>query len=71
MFNNRNFYPTPEKLINRMLSDIDFTMVHTILEPSAGKGNIVDELMKIQERKNKWYKTYNFNIDCIELDENL
>ena len=68
---NRNFYPTPEKLIDRMLSDIDFTMVHTILEPSAGKGNIVDELMKIQERKNKWYKTYNFNIDCIELDENL
>lgn len=71
MFNNKNFYPTPETLINRMLSDVDFTMVHTILEPSAGKGNIVDELMKIQERKNKWYKTYNFNIDCIELDENL
>ena len=36
-----------------MLSDIDFTMVHTILEPSAGKGNIVDGLMKIQEQKNK------------------
>ena len=71
MFNNKNFYPTPETLINRMLSDVDFTMVHTILEPSAGKGNIVDELTKIQERKNKWYKTYNFNIDCIELDENL
>ena len=68
--NNKDFYPTPDHLINKMLSGLDFDYIHSILEPSAGKGNIVD---KLEEKKNKKYsyKPYNFEIDCIEIDDNL
>jgi hypothetical protein len=71
MFNNNiDFYPTPIQLILKMLSFIDFRTIRTVLEPSAGKGNIVEEITKK-------FKTYNnrndkkFDIDTIELDNNL
>lgn len=68
---NRDFYPTPENIINKMLFDIDFKMIQTILEPEAGKGNIVEAIQK----KEKIYSSYNnkftFDIDCIEADQNL
>ena len=35
------FYPTPEKLVEKMLDGIDWDYVKTILEPSAGKGDIL------------------------------
>ena len=38
-----DFYPTPQEVINRMLSETDI-MGKYVLEPSAGSGNIVDEL---------------------------
>jgi len=47
---NKDFYPTPENLINKMLCDIDFKMIHSILEPSAGSGNIVEAIK--QKEKN-------------------
>lgn len=40
---NRDFYPTPENVISKMLFPVDIRN-KTILEPSAGKGNIVDYL---------------------------
>jgi hypothetical protein len=42
MFNS-DFYPTPENVILQMLEGYDITG-KTVLEPSAGKGNIVDFL---------------------------
>lgn len=42
---NKNFYPTPEEVIKEMTFDVDLYN-KTILEPSAGKGNIVDFLKK-------------------------
>ena len=51
--NNRDFYPTPQNLINKMFCDIDFKMIQSILEPSAGSGNIVEAL----ERKEKFYRS--------------
>lgn len=30
---NRDFYPTPQNLIDKMLCDIDFSMIKSILEP--------------------------------------
>ncbi|HHX70862.1 MAG TPA: DUF4942 domain-containing protein, partial [Gallicola sp.] len=42
---------------------------NSILEPSAGKGNIVDKL-KEKEKIYK-YSNYKFDIDCIEIDKNL
>ena len=39
----KDFFPTPVELIDRMLTDLSIEGL-TILEPSAGKGNIVDYL---------------------------
>lgn len=68
---NKDFYPTPKNIIDKMLSDIDFKMIQSILEPSAGRGDIVETI----QRKEKIYSSYNndftFDIDCIETDQNL
>lgn len=42
---NKDFFPTPEDVISRMLFNEDI-QGKVILEPSAGKGNIVDYLQK-------------------------
>lgn len=70
---NKDFYPTPQILIDKMLCDIDFSMIKSILEPSAGKGNIVEALKKKIENHNKYWgnKEYQLDIDCIEADHNL
>lgn len=39
--NNKNFYPTSQNIIDKMLSGVD---LNSILEPSSGSGNIVDAL---------------------------
>lgn len=59
------FYPTPKNLVKRMLSGIDLHKVSNILEPSAGKGDIIAEVLANEERQ------YNLHIDCIEIDPNL
>lgn len=74
MFNNNSdFYPTPKRIIDKMLTGIDFKTISSVLEPEAGKGDIVDEVV------NKFkYCTYSYNkndikydIDTIENDQNL
>lgn len=42
---NKNFYPTPDEVITLMLNGYDIAG-KTVYEPSAGKGNIVDYLLK-------------------------
>lgn len=65
---NKDFYPTPEAIINKMLFNIDFRMIGSILEPSAGSGNIAEAL----KRKEKFYREKSpLDIDCIEADANL
>ena len=72
MFENINgFYPTPKNLIERMLSGLDFKMLKNTLEPSAGKGDIVDELRKKEQVYSSTYNKFSFDIDCIEIDKNL
>lgn len=68
---NKDFYPTPQPLIEKMLEGVDWKMIHTVLEPSAGNGNIVEGLKKQESFNNKWYTTIKLNIDCIESDANL
>lgn len=36
------FYPTPSELIDKMLAKVSFENVRSVLEPSAGKGDIAD-----------------------------
>lgn len=68
---NKDFYPTPENIINKMLFDIDFKMIQTILEPSAGKGNIVESIRKKEKLYSSYNNDFHFDIDCIETDQNL
>ena len=68
---NKDFYPTPEAIINKMLCDIDFRMIKSILEPSAGKGNIVEAIKKKEKFYSSTYNKVNYDIDCIEADQNL
>lgn len=67
----KDFYPTPQNIIDKMLCDLDFTMIRSILEPSAGKGDIVEALKKKEEIRLYGYNKYQFDIDCIEADQNL
>lgn len=61
------FYPTPKAIVDKMLSGIDWHFVKTILEPSAGKGDILRELTLNEDL----IHGYGFDIDCIEIDPNL
>lgn len=40
---NKGFYPTPPDLAEKLLAGIDWYMIETILEPSAGKGDLTRE----------------------------
>lgn len=68
---NKDFYPTPEAIINKMLCDIDFRMIQSILEPSAGSGNIVETIKKKEKFHSTTYNKISYDIDCIEADANL
>lgn len=65
-----NFYPTPRDLLERICSDVDWSMVGTVLEPEAGKGDICDF---ITERiKADYYRRHDkCDIDCIEINGEL
>ena len=72
MFND-DFYPTPHNIINKMLSEIDFKLINTVLEPSAGKGDIVEAVInKLKySHSNGYNKEVKWDIDTVEKDENL
>jgi len=57
--NNPDFYPTPDEVIEQMMMGEE-TVGQTILEPSAGKGNIVD-----------WLKGHGANVIACENDPNI
>lgn len=63
------FYPTPPSLVQKMLEGIKFEYVETVLEPSAGKGDILKELAKKENEYER--RGLRFDVDCIEIDPNL
>lgn len=67
------FYPTPIDLANRMLEGVKWQEIRTILEPSAGKGDLVAVIEANAQAHRYWYSHHKDipDIDCIELDENL
>lgn len=72
MINAPDFYPTPAKLIAKMIAGINLKEISTVLEPSAGKGDIVDYL--IERTKPTSYRgnqPSHLDIDTIEIDQNL
>jgi hypothetical protein len=68
---NPDFYPTPMKLMNKMFSKITWNKVHTVLEPSAGKGDLVEGIMKQFEYTQRYRHTKKYDVDTIEIDPNL
>lgn len=62
------FYPTPESLVKKMLEGVNWDYIHTVLEPSAGKGDILREIAR-EAHRYRYGKT--FDVDCIEIDPNL
>lgn len=68
------FYPTPPDVAEKMLSQINWK-AHTyksILEPSAGKGNLVDALLrKAYSQYGGRYGNTGMKIDCVEIDPYL
>lgn len=73
----KEFYPTPESLIEKMLDGVNLNAIKSVLEPSAGKGSIVDALVEGKEEyflEAKLYHKYSVdksNIDTIEIDPDL
>lgn len=65
--NMEGFYPTPHDLAQAMVQKVDFTYVTTVLEPSAGKGDLAVEILRQMNRKP--YDTW--QIDTVEIDPNL
>lgn len=60
-----DFYPTPPDLISTMLAKVDLDTVSTVLEPSAGRGDIVEAI----NSRTRYGRTV--SIDAIELDAEL
>ena len=52
------FYPTPPDLVQKMIEKIDFEKVSYILEPSAGKGDIIEGFRKYRNEISKDYSYY-------------
>ena len=72
-YSKKNFFPTPQSLSMKMLQGIDFATVGSILEPSAGKGDLVKAAIEKLDfaRHNYLHDTRDYDIDCIELDPDL
>lgn len=65
---NDQFYPTPPALAEKMLEGLDMNFVSTVLEPSAGKGDLVTAIA----RKNQLsYRNRELDVDCCEIDPYL
>ena len=63
------FYPTPKSLLEEILEGLDWRKVTTVLEPSAGKGDIA---LYIKEKADAYpYYNSRLDIDCIEIDDAL
>ena len=48
--NTEQFYPTPNELLEKIFKDTDWRTVSSILEPSAGNGDICDYMMDVADQ---------------------
>ena len=68
------FYPTPPDVADKLLDGVDWDMISDVLEPSAGKGNIVDRIAEkwnISRWRGRRSTERSVNIDCVEIDPYL
>lgn len=70
----KDYYPTPKSLIHKMLKDINWRDITTVLEPSAGSGHIVEEVLERLKAShyNSWSREKKkYDIDLIEINQEL
>lgn len=65
---HKGFYPTPPALADKLLSGIDWQYIETVLEPSAGKGDLVKAAAQ-KAHANRY--NHPLGVDCIEIDPRL
>ena len=66
------FYPTPAHLVRKMIEKVNFHFVDSMLEPSAGKGNLALPTIQAWRRSVGDYDGHKTpDMDCIEIDPNL
>ena len=70
MLNVKDFYPTPKSLLEKVFTGLEWSMIETVLEPSAGKGDIVDFIIDKYDSETRYHSSP-LDIDCIEIDHNL
>lgn len=61
------FYPTPDALANQLFDMADLSGVKTVLEPSAGKGNLILSYVKYRNVRS----AIETEVDAIEIDPML
>lgn len=69
----QGFYPTPPELAKQLLEGLDFSKIKSVLEPSAGSGNLIDAVAEKLYLANGYtrYAEYRTNVDAIEIDPAL
>lgn len=73
------FYPTPSDLAGKLFEVVNFNKVKTVLEPSAGKGDLLEYATQRKRtyrvgrgRSARYYSDREgLDCDCIEIDLNL
>jgi len=63
------FYPTPIELLDKITKGFEWDKVGTVLEPSAGKGDIAEYVK--EKYKSEIWSEKGLDIDCIEIDREL
>ena len=77
----KTFYPTPEKLAEKLLQGLRWDRIESVLEPSAGKGDLARYVAgRLYYSRNRWpahdsgswaKAIRDADIDCIEIDPAL
>ena len=71
---SEDYYPTPESFLKEITMGMDWEQIEYVLEPSAGKGNIVEHVITCKRDwltiKHRWRKSA-VDIDCIEIEPEL
>ena len=64
------FYPTPPSVAEQMLQGIDWRMIQTVLEPSAGKGDLILAAARARYPSRSWTGKQ-LDVDAVEIDPYL
>lgn len=68
------FYPTPSDIAGKLMAGVDWKCVNTILEPSAGRGDLIEWAERRCQNVKVFRRSYSrelTDVDCIEIDPNL